>query len=88
MPTYLYQFVETDGSLGEYVEIIHSPHQEPLQQHPLTKQPIVKKFTIPYLGTKHTTGKTQKLLSTDNLKKQGFSKYQKNPSSGTYDKIV
>lgn len=83
MPIYLYQGLETQ----EVFEINHSLADLPLIFHPETQEPLKRVYTAPSIGIKHTKGSTQKILSNDNLKQNGFTKYQRD-GLGKYQKIV
>ena len=84
MPTYLYQGLHT----GQEFEISHSIELLPLCEHPQTKEPLKRIYTAPSLGLKHSQASTQKILSDSHIEKHGFTKYQKDKSTGQYHKMA
>lgn len=87
MPIYLYQIILDDGSEGETFECIHSM-SETLTRHPETGEKVRRVYSVPNLGTKHTPGQTNRLLSNENLDRKGFTKYERDKVSGKYNKVV
>ncbi len=87
MPYYLYQVIYSNGSEGEVFECEHSM-QETLEVHPTTGERVRRVYSVPNLGMRHTAGKTQQLLSNENLERKGFTKYERDKVSGKYHKVV
>ena len=87
MPVYLYQILKKDGAVGEVFECEH-PMSEKLTQHPETGEEVRRVYSIPNLASKYTPGRTQSLLSDENVADKGFTKYERDKMTGKYHKIV
>lgn len=88
MPIYEYEVVHEDETTGERFEIHQSIHDEPLSRHPETGEPVRRVITAPTLTLKHSTGREQKMLENSNLEKKGFTKYERDRSTGTYHRVA
>lgn len=88
MPIYVYEVVLEDGSEGPTFEVHQSLSEPPLKVHPVTGHKVRRVYTPPYLSTKHTPGKTKKLLDNNNIEKAGFTKYVKDKLTGDYNKVA
>ena len=86
-PIYAYRVIEEDGE-GEIFEIEQSLGSTPISEHPLTGKPVVRILDSPSLSLKHSEEKERRVLSTDNLNKSGFSRYERDPGSGVYHKTA
>jgi len=84
MPVYVYEVIST----GEKLELFQSMHDPDLTVHPENGLPVRKVFLPPNLGTKHTAGREKKLLDNRNVEKAGFTKYEKDKSTGTYHRVA
>jgi hypothetical protein len=85
MPVYQYVVIN-DKQPQEVIEIEQSIDDAPLTQHPITKERIRKILTSPSLSLNHSSSKEKKILSEENLSKNGFSLYHKDKPDGTYRK--
>ncbi len=85
MPTYLYQVVNDDGTLGETFEVVQRMTDAPLTKHPETGEPVRRVITAPNIAGKWTESGSKQMLSDSNLDRLGFTKYQKT-GEGTYEK--
>ncbi|MES2793472.1 MAG: FmdB family transcriptional regulator [Planctomycetota bacterium] len=87
MPMYVYDVLDTDGSVCGSFEIIQKITADPLTIHPETGQPLRMKMQAPFVGKK-TNGELPKAdISDRNLEKLGFTKYKKSRQGG-YEKVV
>lgn len=87
MPTYVYEVVATDGSLGERFEVTQPMSDPPLAVHPETGQPVRRIITPPNIAGRYTEGAANKKLSDSNLERLGFTKYVKS-GDGKYEKAL
>jgi predicted nucleic acid-binding Zn ribbon protein len=88
MPIYVYETLSADGSPGERFEISQSMKEDPLTHHPETGLPVRRVLLPPNLATKHTPGKTRDRLDNKNVEKAGFTKYEKDKSTGKYHRVA
>ena len=87
-PLYAYRVITPDGS-GETFEVEQSANAPPIKKHPTTGQPVERVYDeAPGLNLKHSEGRERQMLSADNLSKKGFSRYERDPATGTYHKSV
>ena len=83
----VFQYVVLNGKdPQEIIEIEQGLSDHPLKSHPITKEPIRKLISSPTLSLRHSAANDKRILSEANLKKNGFSLYQKDQSDGTYGK--
>ena len=85
MPVYQY-VVLNEKEPQEIIEIEQDVDAPPLTQHPITKERIKKVPTSPSLSLNHSSSSEKKILSEENLDKNGFSVYHKDQTDGTYQK--
>ena len=83
MPVYRYKTLNQEKS-EEFFEVSQKISDTPLKKHPLTGEPVERVLSSPSLTLQHSSGKENKTLSPDYLKKHGFSRYEKDHSSGDY----
>jgi predicted nucleic acid-binding Zn ribbon protein len=83
MPVYRYKTLNQEKS-EEFFEVSQKISDTPLKKHPLTGEPVERVLSSPSLTLQHSSGKENKTLSPDHLKKHGFSRYEKDHSSGDY----
>ncbi len=88
MPTYVYQEILPDGSDGDIFEYIQSMSEETLTTHPQTGNVVRKVFHAPNVSSNYTTGSTKRKLSTENIEKHGFTRYEKDVVTGRYNKTA
>jgi predicted nucleic acid-binding Zn ribbon protein len=84
MPVYVYEVLST----GERLEVFQPMSDPDLKAHPESGLPLRKVFLPPNLGTKHTAGREKSLLDNRNVEKNGFTKYEKDKSTGTYHRVA
>jgi hypothetical protein len=84
MPVYMYEVIKT----GEIIEIEQPISERDAATHPETGEPIRRVYTAPNIGGKYSEGATKNLLSDDNLKKTGFTKYVRDPVTRRYNRTV
>ena len=87
MPIYRYKTLNAEGR-EEIFEVEQEINAPPLSKHPLSNEPVQKVLTSASLSLRHTSRHENKSLSADHLKKHGFSKYEKDQSSGDYHKTA
>ena len=68
----------------EIFEVEQEINAPPLSSHPLTNEPVQRVLTSASLSLRHSSMHEKKSLSADHLNKHGFSKYEKDQSSGDY----
>lgn len=88
MPTYLYQEILPDGSEGDCFEVIQHMSDPHLAKHPKTGNPVRKVFAAPNLPKKYTEGATKAKLTNENVEKHGFTRYEKDKTTGDYYKTA
>jgi hypothetical protein len=88
MPVYVYCEVLDDGGDGETIEVIQSMKDPPLETHPATGRKLRRVFSPPNVATRYTTQAQHGSLSNERLEKLGFTKYEKDKMTGTYNKVA
>ena len=87
MPVYRYKVLNPDGQ-DEFFEIEQKINDHPLLVHPITGHKVKRVLTSPSLSFNHSSGIENNSLSPDNLSKNGFTKYEKDSSSGDFRRTV
>jgi predicted nucleic acid-binding Zn ribbon protein len=83
----VFQYVVLNGKEPqELIEIEQEVSDPPFKEHPITKEPIRKVISSPTLSLRHSDANEKRTLSEANLKKNGFSLYQKDQEDGSYHK--
>ena len=88
MPIYVYECINPDGTAGERFEIHQSMKEDPLTTHPETGAPVRRVFLPPNLATRYTPGQTKERLDNKRLEKTGFTKYEKDRTTGKYHRVA
>ena len=88
MPIYVYEIVNQDGSGGDRFEIQQSMKDEALTEHPATGDAVRRVMLPPNLATRYTPGQTKDRLDNKNVEKAGFTKYEKDKSTGKYHRVA
>lgn len=91
MPTYVYQILHKDGTPpdpGDFFEIQQRVGEPPLEQHPITGEPVKKVFTAPNLPTRYNEKAQKSKLTSQNLESHGFTRYEKDKSTGEYHRTA
>jgi len=88
MPIYVYREILEDGSHGEVFEVEQSMKDDALTVHPVSGNPIKRIIQAPNINAKHTPGKTKSMLENKNVERMGFTKYEKDRTTGNYYKTV
>ena len=78
MPTYVYEFINADGTPGTTFEVFQKMSDDPLTKHPETGQPVRRVITAPNLLSENK-------LSNRNLDRLGFTKYER-AGDGKFEK--
>ena len=85
----IYKYLVLNKSINpEYIEIEQSLKDAPLAEHPLTGEPIQRVPESPSLSLKHSSVREKKILSHENLQKNGFSVLEKDQSTKGYTQTV
>ena len=85
----VFQYVVLNGkTTPELIEIEQAIGDKALDQHPVTGEPIKRVMHSPSLTLKHSSGQESKILSHDNLVKNGFSIFEKDSSADSYTQTV
>jgi hypothetical protein len=79
MPVFKY-LILNDSQIPEFIEVEQTLEEAVLTTHPLTGEPIERVPTNPSLCLNHSTAIEKKILSADNLQKNGFSILERNDS--------
>jgi predicted nucleic acid-binding Zn ribbon protein len=89
MPTYVYEILDHAGQgTGERFEVVQGMDEDPLTEHPETRQPVRRVFVPFRIAGKSSPLHTDRALKDDRkLEKLGFTKYVK-ASDGKYEKVV
>ena len=83
----VFQYIVLNGKEPqELIEIKQGVSDPPLKEHPITREPISKVISSPTLSLRHSDANEKRTLSEANLKKNGFSLYQKDQADGSYHK--
>ncbi|MFW5883285.1 MAG: FmdB family zinc ribbon protein [Verrucomicrobiota bacterium] len=93
MPTYVYQIIREDAPDAEPdpddVFEIQQPISAPaLTHHPETGEPVRRIYSAPNLPTRYNAGATKQKLSGKNLAAHGFTRYERDRSTGTYHRTA
>jgi hypothetical protein len=88
MPIYVYETMPSDGSQGERFEIQQSMQDDALTHHPETGEPVRRVLLPPNLATRYTPGQTKERLDNKSVEKAGFTKYEKDKSTGKYHRVA
>ncbi|MEX0332653.1 MAG: FmdB family transcriptional regulator [Puniceicoccaceae bacterium] len=88
MPIYVYECINPDGTPGERFEVHQSMQDEALSTHPDTGAPVRRVFLPPNLATRYTPGQTKEKLDNKKLEKSGFTKYEKDKTTGKYHRVA
>ena len=88
MPTYLYCEVLDDGSDGETIEIVRGLNEPEPSVHPETGRKLRRVYSAPNLAMRYTTQAQKGNLSNERIEKLGFTKYEKDKITGTYNKVA
>tara|TARA_Y100001934_G_scaffold251631_1_gene314941 strand:- start:1491 stop:1814 length:324 start_codon:yes stop_codon:yes gene_type:complete len=88
VPVYSYRVVTSQG-IGESFEVEQTIDSPPLEKHPLTGEKVERLYeNPPNLLSKHSENSEKKALSPENLRKNGFSRYERDSGSGSYIKTA
>jgi hypothetical protein len=88
MPIYVYETIPSDGSQGERFEIQQSMQDDALTKHPETGEPVRRVLLPPNLATRYTPGQTKERLDNKSVEKAGFTKYERDKSTGKYHRVA
>jgi hypothetical protein len=88
MPIYVYREILEDGSQGEIFEVEQSMKDATLTVHPVSGLPVKRVIQAPNINARHTPGKNKSMLENKNVERLGFTKYEKDRSTGNYYKTV
>ena len=88
MPIYVYETLAQAGCPTIRVEVLQGLHEPPLPHHPHTGAALHRIPTAPSLTLNHGERLLKKRLSNDHLAAHGFTKYQKDPHTGQYHKVL
>ena len=88
MPIYVYEIVNPDGTGGERFEMHQSMKDDALASHPDSGKPVRRVLLPPNLATRYTPGQTRNRLDNKNVEKAGFTKYEKDKTTGKYHRVA
>jgi hypothetical protein len=88
MPTYVYQVINKDGSDGERFEVVQSMSDPHLEKHPHTGEPVRRVYLPPNIGSKFGERGVNQKLDPKSVEKAGFTRYEKDKSTGTYHRTA
>jgi len=84
MPVFTYEVLDDDERVVEIYEAEQDFGAKPLDTHPITGERMRKVFTP--LGVNTTYSDWGKKLESGNLSKAGFTRYERDKSTGRYFK--
>ena len=85
MPLYVYEIIQDDGSPGDRFEVFQKMSDDALTTHPETGVPIKRVVTSANIAGNWSDSATNQKLSTKNLDRLGFTKYER-AGDGHYEK--
>jgi len=88
MPTYLYCEILNDGSDGETIEIVRGLNDPDPSVHPETGRRLRRIYSVPNLAMRYSSQAQKSNLSNERIEKLGFTKYEKDKLTGTYNKVA
>jgi len=88
MPVYVYCEILDDGEDGESFEVIQSMKDAALETHPETGRKVRRVYFPPNVAMRYTTQAQHDSLSNERLERLGFTKYEKDKLTGTYNKVA
>jgi len=88
MPVYVYEEILEDGSEGDVFEIVQSMQDDPLKTHPETGCPVRRVYQAPNVVGKYSERAVNRTLDPKRIEKAGFTRYEKDKSTGTYHKTA
>lgn len=89
MPVYVYQILNADGSAGGSFEIEQPANAPALTAHPLTGAPVQRVIQTAHIAGTHNERLTrEKLNSASELSRLGFTRYERDNSTGDYHKTA
>jgi len=88
MPVYQYQVILDGGIEGPVFEVQQPASEPPLTRHPVTGHAVRRVITAPNISTRYTPGREKKLTETRNVEKAGFTKYERDKSTGLFHKTA
>jgi predicted nucleic acid-binding Zn ribbon protein len=88
MPTYLYCEVLDNGADGETIEIVRNVNDPEPTVHPETGRKLRRIYCAPNLTMRYSAQAQKSNLSNERLEKLGFTKYEKDKLTGTYNKVA
>ena len=77
MPIYVYETMPADGAEPTRFEVMQRMSEPALTEHPETGEPVRRVITAPALALKHSTRRERDVLSSENLSRHGFSRYER-----------
>ena len=88
MPTYVYEVINSDGSVGDRFEVVQPMSEPELSKHPESGSPVRRVFLPPMVGGRWGDEAMGRSVHDDKkLERLGFTKYVKS-GDGTYEKTV
>jgi len=84
MPTYTYEVTDSEGKVVEIYEAEQPLGAEPLKNHPITGEAMRKVYTPPRINATYADWDGK--LEAGRLSKAGFTKYEKDKTTGRYFK--
>jgi len=88
MPVYVYCEVMEDGSDGEAFEVVQSMKDAALETHPESGRKVRRVYFPPNIPTRYTAQAQKGSLSNERLSNLGFTKYEKDKLTGSYNKVA
>lgn len=83
MPIYIYEVQDENGE-GEVFEVLQRMGEPALTHHPVTGAPVRQIITAPNLVLRHSSRADAQIMSDANLKRTGFTRYEKSGDGSTY----
>lgn len=88
MPTYVYVEQLEDGRESEPFEVVQPMSAPAWTVHPSSGRPVRRLLQAPNLCVRYSEGATKGRLENKRVERAGFTKYERDRSSGMYHKVA
>lgn len=87
MPIYRYAVYDGEGRQVEVLEVEQRTGEPALEVHPVTGERMERLYDVPNLNVRYPEKTLNRKLEPKALEAKGFTKYLRDPLSGTYHKV-
>lgn len=88
MPVYVYEILNDKGVPEKRFECFQPISAPALTTDPETGQPVRRVLCAPFISSRYTERQTRDRLDNKRIEKAGFTKYEKDKSTGTYHRVA